>query len=198
MRLLLISALLLVLLGCVTVNNENNSTAVIPKNSTNSNPVKNITPFFNPPPNYTYFSSPLFLIYYPKTWTYTNPKNGIFLFSSPDDSASDPVVEEFVVEIGSGNQSTAKDYKAYEMKLLTPSDRITKEENITFKGKSVYSIEYEGSAGDSQNTTVFYKTIYFRNGDWVYRLSYDVEKSRLSQYGPVMQSILDQFVIGSG
>ncbi len=146
---------------------------------------------------YTYYSSPLFFIYYPKDWGVDDSNNGIFEFLAPLEDNDDKISEEFVVEIWEGNESTAEGFELLERQLLKPYDIIEKKENVRYKNRDAFVMEVEGKIHDG-NEDMFYKTVFFRNGEWIYRLHYAIEKSKLDKYHNIMETILDRFVIGSG
>ena len=147
--------------------------------------------------DYTWYSSQLFFIYYPRGWTVDEPSNGAFVFSSRPASDADNLVQQFIVEIWDGNESTSQEFEAYERALMNEEDIVTSTRNITFKGNPAFEIKYE-SQGVESNPAFVYKSVFFRNDRWVYRLSSSVEKSKSSTYSPIMETIFDRFVIGSG
>ncbi len=145
---------------------------------------------------YTYYSSPLFLIYYPQGWDLEDRHStGAFIFTAPPDHEEDKVLEQFIIEVWTGNESSPAEYTDYEMSLSTGKDIITKKETAKYKGRDAFVLEIECPDPDN-GIQMFYKTTYFRNGEWVYRLHYAVEKGKLDKYRPIMESILDKFVIG--
>ena len=147
--------------------------------------------------NYTYYSSPMFLIYYPKGWQADDSKNPVFEFLSPLEDDSDKMQDGFAVEIWAGNESTAAEFEAYEQKLMLKGDVVTSKGNIIYKGRDAFFMEVE-SKSPKFGIPMFYKTVFFRNGKWVYRLNYGFEKSKSGKYKQTMESILERFVIGSG
>ncbi|MBI5228208.1 hypothetical protein HY988_06475 [Candidatus Micrarchaeota archaeon] len=144
--------------------------------------------------DYTYYSSPLYLLYYPRGWYLAEPQNGVVIIDSPADGP-DNFSQQFVVEIWAGNQSTAEEFESYERSLLTPQDKIISKNQTTFHNTAAFVIEYQSPLS---SPPLQYKTIFFRNGKWVYRLSYAVEQSRLDKFRPTMESILEKFQIGNG
>lgn len=190
-KLILLSAILVLLFGCIDISGN-----VPPTPPPQKIPL--------PPPTqigdieYTWVSSPLFFIYYPKGWEYDEPQNGVFTFTAPEDDINDDMNEQFIVEIWSGNQSTPEEFEAVEKDIFGKVAALTinKRESVTYKGKDAFVLEME-QQDPILKIPLYYKTTYFRNGKWVYRLHYAVEKSRLSQYQPIMENILDQFKISS-
>lgn len=161
-------------------------------------------PVNSPPPelkesnevSYTYYSSPLFMIYYPRGWKVDDILQGTFRFYSQKEDENDVILDEFIVEIWEGSESTASDFEEYEKTLMVEGDVVTSKEEATFKGKSAFVIEVDGSEPKS-GTPMLFKTVFFRNGKWVYRLNYGIEKSKKEKYEPIMESIFDKFVVGS-
>lgn len=156
-------------------------------NADNASPAQN--------PDLTYYSSPLFLVYYPRGWHTDQPQNGVLVISSPPDEKTN-ATSQFIVEIWAGNESTPQEFKSYEMGLAQPGDSVTSESSTKFKGRDAYEIELESHPASGEPAFT-YKTIFFRNNGWVYRLSYSLDKNRAAELRPVMESILDKFVIGS-
>ncbi len=188
----------LLLFGCVGGQTDNLTSTDTVK-QTEKQTVDILDQFKSKDPDYTYYSSPLFLIYYPKDWQVDDQKTtpGVFEFIAPLEDDSDKISEEFLVQIWAGNQSSPEQFEAYERSLMVEGDIIIQTENITYKGKSAFVIEMEGNNSDT-GIHMVYKTLFFRNGEWAYRLNYGVEKSKISEYRPIMENILDKFVIGSG
>ncbi len=146
--------------------------------------------------SYTYYSSPLFMIYYPKGWRSDDGLEGTFRFYSPKEDEEDIILDEFIVEIWEGDESAPSDFEEYEKTLMVEGDVIVKKEEFTFKGKDAFVMEVDGSE-PKLGTPMLFKTVFFRNGKWVYRLNYGIEKSKKEKYKPIMESILDKFVVGS-
>ena len=146
---------------------------------------------------YTWYSSPLFKIYYPDGWDVDGQISapGVFIFSSPLEDNTDKFSEEFIVEIWESDESTSEEFNYFEVGLMDKNDWMINKENITYKGKEAYLMEYEGT--DIDYLGVYYKTIFFRNDEWVYRLHYAIEKSKLDKYKPIMENVLDKFEIGT-
>ena len=115
---------------------------------------------------YTYYSSPLFLIYFPGDWGIDDSKNGIFEFFAPLEDDSDTMSEEFIVEIWEGNETTAEEFESFEKQLLKPEDVIKKKESIQYKDRDALVIEVEGRVNGGPEP-MFFKTIFFRNGKWI-------------------------------
>ncbi|MDO8554747.1 MAG: hypothetical protein Q7S22_08110 [Candidatus Micrarchaeota archaeon] len=187
----------LLLFGCVGGQTDDTTTKDTVKQTEKSNVSDVLDPFKSKDPNYTYYSSQLFLIYYPKTWYADDSKNPSFQFFSPAEDSNDKILEEVIVEIWSGNESTTEQFEVYERTLMVQGDVITQTENVTYKEKPTFVIEMEGNNPDT-GTRMVYKTLFFRNGEWVYRINYSVEKSKISSYRPIMENILDKFVVGTG
>ena len=147
--------------------------------------------------SYTWYSSPLFKIYYPNGWDVDDQISapGVFIFSSPLEDNTDKFSEEFIVEIWESDESTSEEFNYFEVGLMDKNDWMINKENITYKGKEAYLMEYEGTEIDYLG--VYYKTIFFRNDEWVYRLHYAIEKSKLDKYKPIMENVLDKFEIGT-
>ena len=147
--------------------------------------------------SYTWYSSPLFKIYYPNGWDVDDQISapGVFIFSSPLEDNTDKFSEEFIVEIWESDESTSEEFNYFEVGLMDKNDWMINKENITYKGKEAYLMEYEGT--DIEYLGVYYKTIFFRNDEWVYRLHYAIEKSKLDKYKPIMENVLDKFEIGT-
>jgi|SRR3989338_5247529 len=147
--------------------------------------------------SYTWYSSPLFKIYYPNGWDVDDQISapGVFIFSSPLEDNTDKFSEEFIVEIWESDESTSEEFNYFEVGLMDKNDWMINKENITYKGKEAYLMEYEGT--DIDYLGVYYKTIFFRNDEWVYRLHYAIEKSKLDKYKPIMENVLDKFEIGT-
>ncbi len=177
--------LFFLLLGCTQPTTEANYVAN--NNSLNNTADQNA---------FTYFSSPLFMIYYPRGWHVTdNHESGVFLFTPPLENENDKMAGEFVVEfLDFGNKTTSADFEEHEKTLYNETATVTNIQNTTFKGKSAFVIEIE-ELGDP---TMIYKTTYFKSGEWIYRLHYAIEKNKSNKYKPIMESILDKFVIGNG
>ncbi|MBI5159301.1 hypothetical protein HY992_04230 [Candidatus Micrarchaeota archaeon] len=146
--------------------------------------------------SYTYYSSPLFMIYYPRGWKVDDSVQGTFRFGSPKEDADDIIIDEFIVEIWEGSESTPAEFEEYEKTLMVEGDAVTNREETVFNGRNAFVIEVDGSEPKS-STPMLFKTVFFRNGKWVYRLNYGMEKSKKDKYEPVMESILDQFIVGS-
>ena len=145
--------------------------------------------------NYTYYSAPNFLLYYPKGWKVAQSKNGIFEFDSPLEDQNDQIKDGFVVEIWKGNQSTPEEFENYEKTLFSQGDKIISRKSASYKNRDTYALEVEGINKET-GVMMYYKTLFFRNGPWVYRLSYAIEKSKMNKYQQVMEEMLDKFVIG--
>ncbi len=210
--LILISVLLL--FGCLggeQKKTETDASIEPPKNNSpivvtpklNDSPISD-QPKFNdttiPPKSdveYTYYSSPLFFIYYPEGWGIDDKTtNGVFEFLAPLEDDNDRISEEFVVEIWEGNESTAEEFESLERQLMKPDDVVKKKETIQYKERDAFVMEIEGKVYDG-NELMFYKTIFFRNGRWIYRLQYSIEKSKLDTYQSIMETILERFKIGA-
>ena len=60
--------------------------------------------------SYTWYSSPLFKIYYPNGWDVDDQISapGVFIFSSPLEDNTDKFSEEFIVEIWESDESTSE------------------------------------------------------------------------------------------
>ena len=142
--------------------------------------------------DYTWYSSPLYLLYYPRSWHLEEPQPGAVIVSSPPDNRTN-VVNQFVLEVWAGNESSPQEFENYERSLMQNYTVIGKK-SIQFKGKDAFAIELEG---ETDGAAFVYKTIFFRNGEWVYRLSYAIDKTKVDIYKPIMETILDKFVIGS-
>jgi len=149
---------------------------------------------FQPEADYTYYSSPLFLIYHPQGWAVDDQQtaSGVFIFSAPLEDDNDRIEEQFIVQIWAGEERTPAEFQAFEEGLMASGDVLSQAGPSTYKGRDAFIVEYESGDG------MFFKTVFFRNGQWVYRLHYAVEKSKSAEYQPVMEDILDRFVIGSG
>lgn len=146
--------------------------------------------------NYTWYSSPMFFLYYPRGWTAEEPGNGQFTFTAPVEG--DPernVADQLIVEIWAGEEATAEEFTAYEASLMLPGDTVTKKEATRFKDREAFVIEMEGTDGRTQRP-MFYKTIFFRNGKWVYRLQYSMESGRRETIEPLFEDMLSRFVVG--
>ena len=144
---------------------------------------------------YTYYSSPMFLLYYPLGWTAEEPDEGVFAFTEPLADTNNRVANQLIVEIWAGEEATPEAYAAYETGLLREGDRVTKQESVSFKDRDAYTIEIDGT-DERTNLPLFFKTVYFRNGQWVYRLQYSMEQSRRGKSEPLFQDLLDKFVVG--
>ncbi len=144
---------------------------------------------------YTYYSSPLFLLYYPNGWTAEEPAAGVFAFTEPLEETERRVSDQLIVEIWAGEEATPEAYAAYEAGLLREGDRVTRQEKISFKGRDAFAIEIEGT-DEGTGAPLFFRTIYFRNGQWVYRLQYSMEQSRREKSEPLFKDLLDKFVVG--
>ncbi len=193
-KIFLILTIAILLFGCVKTDEvtENESAAQLDPQSQ-----KEI--------EYGYYSSPLFLAYYPKDWIIDDQISyqGVFMFIAPQEDQDDMVSEEFIIEIWNGNQSSAEDFEDYERVLMNENDSILGKQEVSWKDRDAFVIEYESNLGidtarESVPITMYYKTIFFRNGNWIYRLQYSVEKGKLERYAPIMETMLDKFVIGSG
>lgn len=147
---------------------------------------------------FTYYSSPLYLAYFPEGWAIDDQKTapGVVRFAAPVSSGNE-LSPEFLLHIWEGNESTPEDFEAYEKNLLLDGDVILKKDSVFYKNKDAFMMEYEGKDAET-GSQIHFKTIMFKNEKWVYRLHYSMEKSDLEKYQPIMESILDKFVIGSG
>ena len=195
--LFLVLGLSLLFFGCTGGETKTTDSDVVKDTAKKTAYANALDQFKSKDPNYTYYSSPMFLIYYPKGWHADDSQNPVFHFISPQENTNDTVLEEFIVEIWAGNESTAADFEASERKLMVEGDTVTKKESLQYKGKDAFSIVIEGNHPDT-GVPMLYKTVFFRNGKWVYRLNYGIEKSKLDKYQPTTESIFDKFVIGSG
>ncbi len=147
--------------------------------------------------SYGYYSSPAFLIYYPRSWHVNDTENGVFRFTAPPDSTEDQTLEGILVEVWVGNESTPAEFMNYEKRfILNEEDIITKNQSIRFKGRDAYEIDLESTDSDT-GTITLYRTIFFRNGRAIYRINTAIEKKMNEKYGPIMDSILEKFVIGN-
>ena len=146
--------------------------------------------------DYTYYSSPVFLLYYPRGWAAEEPGNGQFAFTAPvEGDPSTNVADQFIVEIWAGEESTPEAYANYEADFMVEGDKVTNEGVGEFKGREAYLIGMEGP-NERTGKPMYYQTLYFRNGKWVYRLQYAVEKARQEKLQPLFEDMLDRFVVG--
>src|SRR3989338_1045543 len=211
--LVLTLAIMILFFGCLggeqkktesTVEPPKNDSAVVPSpppsykpNDTPAPQPVDKNPFKSKYEGYSYYSSPMFLIYFPEGWGIDDSQSGIFEFFAPLEDDNDRISEDFVVEIWEGNESTAEEFESFEKQLLKPEDVIKKKESIQYKDRDAFTMEIEGKIHDGPEP-MFFKTIFFRNGKFIYRLHYAIEKSKLDKYQPIMETILDRFKIGSG
>ena len=146
--------------------------------------------------NYTWYSSPMFFLYYPRGWAAEEPKNGVFAFTAPvEGDPEKDVADQLIIEIWAGDESTPEAYTNYEADYMVEGDQITNQESTKFKDRDAFVIEM-GGKDERTGQPMFYKTIYFRNGKWVYRIQYALEKSRREKSGPLFKDMLDKFVVG--
>ncbi|MBS3062609.1 MAG: hypothetical protein J4203_01945 [Candidatus Diapherotrites archaeon] len=147
--------------------------------------------------DYTYYSSPVFLLYYPRGWAAEEVGNGQFAFTAPVEGDPEKnVADQLIVEIWAGEESTPEAYANYEAEFMVEGDRVTGGGAITFKDRAAFVIEVEGP-NERTGKPMFYQTVFFRNGKWVYRLQYSMEKARQEKVQPLFEDMLDRFVVGN-
>lgn len=146
-------------------------------------------------PAYSYYSSPMFLLYHPRGWSVDDSRPGVFIFTAPP-AGSGGVASQFIVEIWAGNESAPEEYANYEKSLMAQGDAIIKSGASKYQGRDAFVIEMSGPA-DGGRGGMLYKTTFFRNGKWVYRLHYAIDEKNKAADGPVMEEILGKFKIGS-
>ncbi len=200
----LMAALLVV--GCVqpqAPQSQKPKQVVAPQILENGQP-KTIMPESFGGVNYTYYSSPLFLAYYPRGWVAEEPGHGQFTFTAPvegdpEKNVADQLIVE-IVRIWAGDEvipATPEAFTKYEEGFMRPGDQVTKKESTRFKGRDAFILEMEG-ADERTGAPMFFHTVYFQYDEWMYRLHYAMEQSRREKSEPLFKDLLDKFVIGSG
>lgn len=140
-----------------------------------------------------------FLVEYPYEWSIEEYKAGfLFLsersveFMSPREDLSDILLDGFIVEVWE-SEETLDDFEDLEIAMMSGDERITRNERIKFKGHDALYMETEGS--QETNIEVYYKTIYFKQGNKAYRLHQAYEKSKQAKYAPIMEYMLESFEV---